>query len=80
MLELMNYEYPAIVYKPTCSECGRVINEQIGYFPEVVGYRTNGTKMEVLSPRLTPSECPHCGCTFKQIIYQYAPKLTQGAI
>lgn len=25
-------------------------------------------------------KCPHCGCTFKQIIYPYAPKLIQGAI
>ena len=59
----MSADFGSILFKPTCSNCGRVINGDVEYRSDF-NYQT-----------ITPNICPHCGCTFDGIVL---PNATRG--
>ena len=59
----MSADFGSILFKPTCSNCGRVINGDVEYRSDF-NYQT-----------ITTNICPHCGCTFDGIVL---PNATRG--
>lgn len=55
-----------ILFKPTCSNCGRVINNDVKYRSDISYGRV-----------ITPNICPYCGCVFESIVM---PNPTNGGI
>lgn len=54
-----------ILFKPTCSNCGRVLNGDVEC----------GSGIDYAM--IAPSACPHCGCVFESIVM---PNPTNGGI
>ena len=52
----MSDKIGSILFKPTCSNCGRVINNDVEYM--------SGIDYAMIAP----SACPHCGCAFESIV------------
>lgn len=64
-----------IVYKPHCSNCGAVINDEIKYIEHVII-----NKIKNITPitpiDIFPYKCPYCGKYFDSIIIK-PPKKEQ---
>lgn len=61
-----------IVYKPHCSNCGAVINDEIKYIEHVII-----NKIKNITPiNISPYTCPCCGKYFDSIIIK-PPKKEQ---
>lgn len=61
----MRSDFGSILFKPTCSNCGRVINCDVKY------------RSSIDYQGITPNVCPYCGCVFENIII---PNPTNGGI
>lgn len=61
----MSADFGSILFKPTCSNCGRVINGDIRY------------RSSIDYQGITPNVCPCCGCVFENIVM---PNPTNGGI
>lgn len=59
------HEKPYIELRPTCSECGAVL-EKIA----VRHICEKTPEFEYKKVRITPPECPHCGAEFRCLIFQ----------
>lgn len=62
-----------ILFKPTCSECGKVLDQDVemhyeDYWPEF-GYR-----FPLKEAVIKPESCPYCGATFTHVgLYKDLP-------
>lgn len=61
----MSDKFGSILFKPTCSICGRVIDGDVKY------------RSGVDYAMIVPSICPHCESPFEQIVM---PNPTNGSI
>lgn len=52
----MSNKFGSILFKPTCSNCGRVIDGDVKY------------RSGIDYAMIAPSICPHCGCAFESIV------------
>ena len=52
----MSDKFGSILFKPTCSNCGRVLDRDVEY-----------TDSLYHKPRIVPCFCPHCKCVFESI-------------
>lgn len=61
----MSGDFGSILFKPTCSNCGRVIDTDVKY------------RSGINYAMIAPSVCPYCSCTFESIVM---PNPTNKAI
>ena len=52
----MSDKIGSILFKPTCSNCGRVIDGDVKY------------RSGIDYAMIAPSACPHCGCVFESVV------------
>lgn len=52
----MSDKFGSILFKPTCSNCGRVLDCDVEY-----------TDSLYHKPHIVPYFCPHCKCVFESI-------------
>jgi hypothetical protein len=64
-----------IVYKPHCSNCGAVIEDEITYIEHVIINKIKNITPIDISP-ISPCKCPYCGKYFDSIIIK-PPKKEQ---
>lgn len=53
-----------IIYKPTCSNCGAVLDCDVSYTEE----RTLDGRIIMPTSEISPCACPNCGEFFEEII------------
>lgn len=58
----MSDKIGSILFKPTCSNCGQVIDGDVKY-RSYIDYQM-----------ITPNICPHCGCIFESIVLPNATR------
>lgn len=54
----MSNDFGSILFKPTCSNCGRVLDCDVEY---------EYTDSLYHKPHIVPHFCPHCKCVFESI-------------
>lgn len=52
----MSNKIGSILFKPTCSNCGQVIDGDVEY------------RSGIDYAMIAPSACSHCGCTFESVV------------
>ena len=52
----MSNKFGSILFKPTCSNCGRVIDADIKY------------RSGIDYAMIAPTACSHCGCIFESVV------------
>lgn len=52
----MSDKIGSILFKPTCSNCGQVIDGDVEY------------RSGIDYAMIAPSACSHCGCTFESVV------------
>lgn len=52
----MSIKFGSIPFKPTCSNCWRVIDSDVKY------------RSGIDYAMIAPSACPYCGCAFESIV------------
>ena len=52
----MSDKFGSILFKPTCSNCGRVIDTDVKY------------RSGIDYAMIAPSACQHCGCIFESVV------------
>lgn len=56
----MSNKFGSILFKPTCSNCGKVIHRDVKY------------RSSIDYDGIIPNACPYCGCYFETIKVPYA--------
>lgn len=66
-----------IEYKPICSNCGKIINQQVKVVQDLRQI-VPGFPCCIADPwRIEPPICPWCGCIFDKVVVN-APTIEEG--